>query len=238
MKKTSIAILVLMFTLACAFGPFAPAPTQTPAPTPTDTASPPPTPTPATPTLTFTLTPTLIGLKTATFTPQQSSTPEPSITAFKTVTLTASNTAPPPVKIDGFVSIAISLTEIYKAIGCEPSVVRITAQVADLNATAYVLLFVRFKSMKAERVGKWTKIDMIPLGAGTYIYDLSSDQIKDDAYFDSAWIEYQVVSTVKSGSELGRTDIFKERLKMLACDPNAAFFTDTPAATLTITATP
>lgn len=238
MKKLSIAFLALLFSLACAFEPLVSAPTQTPEPTPTDTASPLPTPSPVTPTLTFTSTPTLVGLKTATITPDQSSTPEATITAFKTVTLTASNTAPPPVKIDGFISITISLTEIFKSKGCEPSVVRITAQVIDTNATAFVMLFARFKSMKAERLGKWTKYDMTPLGAGTYIFDLSSDQIKDDAYFETAWIEYQVVSTVQSGTELGRTDIFKERLKMLACNPNATPVTEAPAATGTITATP
>ncbi|MCC6985399.1 MAG: hypothetical protein IT309_03145 [Anaerolineales bacterium] len=230
MKKLAFALLALTLSAACAFGPLVPVPTPTPAPTQTDTATPLPTPTPATPTLTFTFTPTLIGLKTPTFTPRFSLTPEASITAFTTFTLTASNTAPPPVKTEGFISITISLTDIYKAKGCEPSVARISAQVVDSTAAAYVLLFARFKSKTAERVGKWTKFDMIPLGAGTYIFDLSSDQIKDDAYFDAAWIEYQIVSTTQAGSEIGRTDIFKERLTMLACDPNA-----TPSP---VTATP
>lgn len=235
MKKLSFALLALALSAACSFGPFVPVPTLTPEPTLTETPTLPPTSTPVPPTLTFTSTPTLIGLKTPTFTPEFSSTPEATITAFATVTLTASNTAPPPVKTEGFISIAISLTEIYKAKGCEPSVVRVTAQVVDSNAAAYVLLFVRFKSMTAERVGKWTKLDMIPLGAGTFIYDLSSDQIKDDAYFETSWIEYQIVSTSKAGSEIGRTDIFKDRLKMLACDPNATPVTQTPAATTTPT---
>lgn len=232
MKKLFLALLALTLSAACAFGPLAPVPTPTPEPTQTDTATPLPTPTPVTPTLTFTFTPTLIGLKTPTFTPQVSSTPEATITAFTTPTLTASNTAPPPVGTEGFISIGISLTEIYKSLGCEPSVVRITAQAVDSTATVYVLLFARFKSMTAERVGKWTKYDMIPLGAGTFMYDLSSDQIKDDAYFESAWVEYQIVATTKAGSEIGRTGIFKERLKMLACDPSA-----TPTA-IPATATP
>jgi hypothetical protein len=121
--------------------------------------------------------------------------------------------------MEGFVSITISLTEIYKAKGCEPSVVRVTAQVANPADAVYVLLFARFKSLKAERTGKWTKFDMASVGGGTYIYDLSSDQMRDDAYFETSWIEYQVVSTTQSGSELGRTDIFKERLTMLECVP-------------------
>jgi hypothetical protein len=60
---------------------------------------------------------------------------------------------------------------------------------------------------------------MSSFGAGTYILDLSSDQMLEDAYFQTAWIEYQIVSTTKSGTEIGRTDIFKERLKMLECVP-------------------
>lgn len=235
MKKLNLALLALTLSAACSFGPLVQAPTPTPEPTQTDTPTLPPTLTPVTPTLTFTLTPTLIGLKTPTSTPQFSPTPEATITAFTTVTLTASNTAPPPVKTEGFISIAISLTEIYKAKGCEPSVVRVTAQVVDSTTASYVLLFTRFKSKTAERVGKWTKFDMIPLGAGTYIFDLSSEQIKDDAYFETAWIEYQIVSTSKAGSEIGRTDIFKERLTMLACDPNATPATETPAVTTTPT---
>ncbi len=228
MKKLFLALLALTLSAACSFGPLASVPTPTPEPTHTDTATPLPATTPVTPTLTFTFTPTLIGLKTPTFTPQFSSTPEATITAFTTPTLTASNTAPPPVSTEGFISIGISLTEFYKAAGCEPSVVRITAQAVDSNAAVYVLLFARFKSMTAERVGKWTKYDMISLGAGTFMYDLSSDQIKDDAYFETAWVEYQIVATTKAGSEIGRTGIFKERLKMLACDPNATPATTTP----------
>lgn len=228
-KKTILSILATTLSAACALGPFVPVPTQTPAPTQTETATLPPTPTPVLATLTFTPTPTLIGFRTATFTPAESTTPESTITAFTTVTLTASSTPLPPVKTEGFISINTSLTEIFKARGCEPSVVRFTAQVIDPTATEYVLLFVRFKSLKAERVGKWTKIDMIPIGAGTFIHDLSSDQIKDDAYFDSSWIEYQIVSTTKSGSENGRTDIFKERLKMLECDPTSITATNTTA---------
>jgi hypothetical protein len=228
-RKTIISILAMTLSAACALGPIVPVPTQTPAPTQTETATLPPTPTPVLATLTFTSTPTLIGFRTATFTPAESTTPESTITAFTTVTLTASSTPLPPVKIEGFVSINTSLSEIYKAKGCQPSVVRFTAQAVDPAATEYVLLFVRFKSMKAERVGKWTKIDMIPIGAGTFIHDLSSEQIKDDGYFESAWIEYQIVSTTKSGRENGRTDIFKERLKMLECDPKSITATNTAA---------
>ncbi|GMV32299.1 MAG: hypothetical protein DYG85_08455 [Chloroflexi bacterium CFX1] len=233
MKRTFLQFFLGIFLSSCSLGFIAPEPTQPPSATPTNTATPPPTPTPVLPTLTFTFTPTLIGFKTATFTPEFSATPEATQTAFVTVTLTASDTPQPPVKMEGFYYVTISLTEIYKAKGCEPSVVRITAQAANPADVAHVLLFARFKSLKAPRLGKWTKLDMISVGAGTHIYDLSSDHIREDAYFDAAWIEYQIVSTTQTGREIGRTDIFKERLKMLACDPNATPVDVTPTATPT-----
>lgn len=120
--------------------------------------------------------------------------------------------------MEGFHLVTTSLPEIYKAgKGCEPSVVRITAQVSDTLRVKYVLLFARFKSLTAERAGKWTSLPMIILNPGVYVFDLSSDQMYDDAYFENAWIEYQIVSTNQSGVEIGRTGIFKERLTMIAC---------------------
>lgn len=222
MRKILLLTLLLIFSLACSLGTFAPQPTATPAPTQTDTATPLPTPTPVTPTLTFTSTPTLIS-NTAIPTIETTSTELSTPTA--TQALSTPYTVMPPVNIKGFISITISLTEVFKAKGCEPSVVRITAQVVNPNDVSFVLLFSRFKSLKAERTGKWTTVQMIPLGAGTYIFDLSSALMKDDAYFENAWIEYQVVSTNQAGTELGRTDIFKERLKMVEC-----IFTATPTS--------
>lgn len=219
MKKILIPTVAFL-TLACVFGPFVAAPTQTPAPTPTETPSPTLTYTPITPTLTFTLTPTLIGIKTPTLTPEITDTPEVTATLFTPTLATLPNTVVPPVPMEGFHLVTVSLPEIFKAKkGCEPSVVRITAQVSDALRVKYVLLFVRFKSLKAEREGKWTSLPMTLLNPGVYIFDLSTDQMRDDSYFENAWIEYQIVSTTQSGVEIGRTDIFKERLKMLQCVP-------------------
>lgn len=217
MKKIT-PFLLSFFILACAFGPLVPVPTPTPVPTQTDTATPLPTPTPVTPTATFTLTPTLVGIKTISPTPEDTATPEITITPLALIT---PNTATATLQMDGFVFVTTSLTEFYKAKGCEPSVVRITAQVDTTMPVAYVLLFARFKSLKAERAAKWTSIPMETIGAGTYIHDLSSNEMREDAYFETSWIEYQIVSTTEAGRELGRTDIFKERLKMLACAPTA-----------------
>lgn len=217
MKKTTLLLLSLaIFSMSCVLGPLAPVPTHTPEPTQTETASPQPSPTPVLPTLTFTFTPTLIGIKTTTATPRDTPTLLPTDTP---IPLTSTETLPPPVMMEGFARVTISLTEIYKAKGCEPSLVRITAQVSNPIGVEHVLLFARFKSKKAARTGKWTSIPMTSFGAGTFIHDLSSNEIKDDAYFESSWIEYQIVSTDKNGREIGRTDIFKERLTMLECAP-------------------
>lgn len=215
--KTFIPLLLFsLFLSSCTWGPFAPAATQTPAPTQTDTATPAPTATPVLPTQTFTLTPTLVGIKTFTPTPENTATPEVTNTPFVIPTLADTPTLSIP-KMEGFASVSISSNEIYKALGCEPSRVHITAQVDNSSQVEYVLLFARFKSLKAERVAKWSTFQMDPIGAGTYVFDLSSDQMREDAYFTTSWIEYQIVSTTRSGREVGRTDIFKERLKMLEC---------------------
>jgi hypothetical protein len=217
MKKTIPYLLFALFTFACALNPLLPAVTPTPAPTQTDTATPLPTETPVLPTATFTLTPTLVGYKSPT--PSPAATDTPTITPTSTQIVIQPLFILPTVKMEGFVSVTTSLSEIYKAKGCEPSTVRVTAQLSSMTSVEYVLLFVRFKSLKAERASKWTNIPMTHFGGGTYVYDLSSNQMLEDAYFETSWIEYQIVSTNKVGKEIGRTDIFKERLKMLECVP-------------------
>lgn len=217
MKKIIPICLFILFSLACSLGSLAPAPTLTPEPTQPDTATPLPTATPVTPTLTFTPTPTLIGYKTAT--PTLAVTDTPPFIPTSTIAVVPTNTFQPSVKMEGFVSVTTSLTEIYKDKGCYPAVVRITAQVSSMVNVEHVLLFARFKSLKAERAAKWTTIEMDLIGAGTFIHDLSSSEMLEDAYFETSWIEYQIVSATEGGSEVGRTDIFKERLKMLECVP-------------------
>lgn len=218
--KKYFTFFSLFLTLACGFIPAAP--TSLPAPTHTTAATPQPTWTPAPPTSTFTLTPTLIGIRTPTFTPNVTETP--TISSVTPLALIPLNTATEIFNMTGFVFVNISTAEFYKNRECEPSFVKITAQ-ASLPDTAYVLLFTRFKSLTSERVSRWTKFDMQTIGAGTYIYDVYSDQMLEDAYFQNAWLEYQIVATNVSGKEIGRTDIFKQKVKMLTCVP-------TPASTL------
>ena len=219
MKKIIILpLLSLGMILACSVGSLSPvAEEPTAAFTATDTFTPPPTPTPVPPTSTFTPTPTLIGYKSPTPTFESSPTsPAASITPLAQIT---PNTLTPTVQMEGFLFVNVSLSEIYKAGECEPQTVRITAQVANINDTAFVSLFVRFKSLTAERASKWTRIYMDTIGAGTYLHDLTSAEMKEDAYFQTSWIEYQIVASTQAGKEIGRTDIFKEKIKMLACVP-------------------
>lgn len=224
MKKITLISLCFIMTLACSFGTFPLSPVDTPTPvfTPTDTLTPLPTSTPVPPTATFTSTPTLIGYKSPTPTPKDTNTPEISgVTPLSQIT---PDTLTPTVQMDGFVFVTVSQPEFYKGKICEPSTVRITAQAGDFVTVSHVLLFVRFKSLKAERASKWTQIPMETIGAGTYLHDLSSDEMIEDAYFQTAWVEYQIVATTDRGKEIGRTAIFKENLKMLECVP-------TPTAT-------
>ncbi|MDP1548066.1 MAG: hypothetical protein Q8L87_18805 [Anaerolineales bacterium] len=194
-----------------------PVSSPTPALTSTNTYTPVPTATPVTPTLTFTPTPTLSGVKPPTPTLEDTATPVVIVTPFDLIT---PNITPlPTIQMDGFISILASRDTFYKGTKCSPSSVRFTVQVSDPVNIKYVLLFARFKSLRAERASKWTSISMQTVGAGTFVHDLSSEQMLEDAFFQSAWVEYQLVGTTQSGKEAGRTDIFKERLTMLECIP-------------------
>ncbi len=216
-KKILPLLTLLVFSFACGVETFLPqAETPTPDPTQTETATPPPTPTPILPTATFTSTPTMIV---GTATPMRivEETFTPSAAAPTQETLEIPNTFAPPVEMNGVSMVNLSLTEFYKGKKCEPSVARIAAQVTD--SASHILLFVRFKSLTSNSVSKWTNIEMIPFGAGTYIVDLSSEDMLQDELYATAWIEYQIVLTNAKGKKIGGTDIFKERLKMLPCVP-------------------
>jgi hypothetical protein len=219
MKKISLLFLCAFLLSACTMEQLflLPVPTTTPILTATNTYTPLPTATPVTPTLTFTPTPTLSGVKLPTATFEDTATPEILVTPFALIT--PNTTSFPTVQMNGFVSILVSPDTFYKGTKCSPSSVRFTVQVTDPINTKYVLLFARFKSLRAERASKWTSIPMQTIGAGTFVHDLSSEQMLEDAFFQSAWLEYQLVGTTESGKEAARTDIFKERVTMLECVP-------------------
>lgn len=220
MKKIFPVLILTFLSLACSIEQVVllPLPTSTAAPTSTATYTPIPTATPVTPTQTFTSTPTLIGQKTPT--PEQS--PTATVTSIISVTplvMLDLDTPTPAPQMDGFVSVLVSRYEFFKGAKCEPSSVEFTVQAANPVKTKYVLLFARFKSMRAERYGKWTSIPMQAIGAGTYFYELHSSDILEEVYFQTAWVEYQFVATNQAGREVGRTDIFKEKLAMRECIP-------------------
>lgn len=216
-KKTFVILICAILSLACTVGGFSLnlGPTPTPSLTPTNTYTPIPTATPVTPTLTFTLTPTLVGIKSPTPTPEDTATPV--VSATPPIVFITPNTVTATVQMEGFISVRASVAEFYKGRKCDPSSVKFTAQVLDQNRTAYVLLFVRFRGINSGTPSEWVSFSMDTIGAGTYIRDLYSDEIKNDAFYMTAWIDYQFVATTSNATEIGRTPIFKEKLKMVPC---------------------
>lgn len=228
MKKIIPLLIAVLFSFSCSLGglSFNSAATATPRFTATKTYTPIPTATPVTPTVTFTTTPTLVGLKSPTPTQENTATPTVSLTPlFKIIT---PFTATATVQMEGFISVRASVTEFYKGRKCDPSSVKLTAQVLDQNQVAYVLLFVRFRGLTSGNASEWTSIPMETIGAGTYIHDLYSDEIKNDGFYATAWVEYQFVSTTSDSTQIGRTAVFKERLKMLECAATPTPGTATP----------
>jgi hypothetical protein len=119
----------------------------------------------------------------------------------------------------GFISVNVSEKEFYKSGECLPTIVKFTAQASDIGATAYVDLFVRFKSKQSDAASEWTRISMNTIGAGTFVHDLTAEEMKGGLTFRNPWIQYQFVATRANARELGRTDIFSERLSLLDCKP-------------------
>jgi hypothetical protein len=196
-------------------------PTPIPAPiftsTITNTPTEVPTITPTVPTPTFTVTPTLIGIKTKTFTPES--------TATVLIVKLAPSESPVPqateASINGFVRISRSSDVFYKQKACLPVSVTFTAQVSDPQKVAYVTLFVRFKSKLVDVASKWTSIamDKQTLGAGTFTHELIPTEMKAVDSFENAWVQYQLVATDFTSKQIAKTDVFTEKLALLNCVP-------------------
>jgi hypothetical protein len=229
MKKIYILLLCAVLLSSCSLltvvNPTA-APTREATGSPTAPHA--PTATPITPTLTFTATPPLVGQRTRTPTPTLDFTPT-QVTGTPLFLLTP-DTPTPSVEMKGFVAVNISEKEFYKGAKCQPASVKFSAQVADPANTAFVVLFVRFKSKQTGTTSEWTSITMQSIGAGTYTYDLISEVMKAVDLFENAWVQYQFVATNSNSREIGRTDIFSEKLTLLECET-----TPTPAPTPTAT---
>ena len=164
---------------------------------------------------TFTLTPTLIGEKTRTPTSDFTATSS----TFTPLPLFTPNTPTAPVAMVGFVTVFTSSPEFFKAGICEPTSVKFTAQVSNAAATAFVVLFVRFKSKQTGATSEWTSITIRTIGGGTYVHDLEADEMKAVDYFNDSWVQYQFVATDSKSREIGRTDIVTEGLSVLRCIP-------------------
>jgi hypothetical protein len=239
MKKISIFLICTILLSACSmtvneFLGITPTPTVPPPPTQTNIPTDTPIFTPTVPTPTFTLTPTLVGQKTKTSTPEFT----PTELILSPVPLTVLPSQTPVIfllqtPIPGFLKILVSDAEFYKRKECLPLSVKFTVQVDKPSNVAFVVLFVRFKSKVSGVTSKWTSIPMQSVGVGTYEYVLSASDMKAVDSFENAWVEYQIVSTDANIMQVGKTDIFSERLALLNCVPSP-----TPVASMTASVTP
>jgi hypothetical protein len=132
--------------------------------------------------------------------------------------------------MEGFLAVTVFGSEFYKTSQCQPGVIKFTAQVADPVNSPIVDLFVRFKSKREGTLGEWTRINMQPIGAGTFTHELLPQEIKGFEIFRNAWVQYQLVASTSSAREVGRTGIYKESLAMIEC-----VLTPTPSVTPTPT---
>ena len=189
-------------------------PTSTPTftPSPILTSTPTFTFTPTQPTPTFTSTPTLIGAKTATETIAPSLTITPGVPP----TQVPPDTPTPIPELNGFSSIQLSASEFYLK-GCEPKGVKFTVQAADAARTAYVVLFVRFKSTATGVTSEWNSITMENLGNGTFTHTLTPSEMKAVDIFENPWVQYQLVATNNSDQIIGRTQVFGGNLSLKEC---------------------
>jgi len=230
MKKTGIFLLCAFLFSSCSMtlDQVFLIPTQTPTPASTNTITPTdvPTFTATIATSTYTVTPTLSGQRTVTPTLDFT----PTVSSFTPLALFTPNTSTPPVEMKGFVNVFTSKTEFFKAGVCEPTSVKFTAQVANPEGTAFVVLFVRFKSKLTGATSAWTSITMQSLVAGTFVHDLTSGEMKAVDSFPNGWVQYQFVATDSNSHEIGRTGIVSESLTLLECHP-----TPTPFISLTPT---
>ena len=229
-KQSVLFIFVLVFLTGCSLGlpDFLVMPTGTATRTPTSvmTSTPTPSLTSTQPTSTYTLTPTLVGAKT----PTETGTPLPSVTAWTTPTVTTTFTLgprSPTPRMDGFTYIRLSGNHFYAG-GCEPSSVYFLAQAANAGRTAYVILFVRFKSTATDTTSIWTSIAMENLGAGTFAHTLTADEIDALEFFIDPWVQYQLVATDAGRRVIGRTGIFDESLALTTSCTPAPLVTATP----------
>jgi hypothetical protein len=222
MKKFFLLLSVVLLLSACSMTLneiLGRQPTPMPLPSATNTPTTLPTFTATVPSPTFTASPTMVGQKTGTATPI--STPTALVLTPQQVTALPTDTPVelvPQVDMTGFVTVSVSDEVFYKGKQCQPASAKFTAKVTDAGATSFVVLFVRFKSRQTGTTSEWTSIAMQQMNIpGMYEHELVPLEMKAVDGFENAWVQYQLVATDANSKQVGRTDIFDERLSLLNC---------------------
>lgn len=196
----------------------------TPTPVPQDTPTPQPTVT-LFPTsdlfATLTATPLTFTPTATSLVPNQTetSTPFPTPTLKPPSTLAGDSIFTPQNK--GFLTILLSGGFFYWNSGpCSPRTIKVTAYVADIIHTDYVLLFMRPREKSDTMLlGDWSSVQMLPGDNGTFTYEVGAINIRKYYWFIEAWVEYQLISYDKEGTELARSQVFDKTLSLVMCRP-------------------
>jgi hypothetical protein len=150
--------------------------------------------------------------------PAAASTPEvtQTSTSMPTATLSPSPTlteTPDPAKL--FSSVNLSAQVISP--GCEPKTVRFEVTPADPKVYSAVLFIRLHYKTAGDRTGWNDGFAMKPLN-GKFIYDLKASAIPDfNKYKDPvAWVQFQLVAIDKSGTIIGRSEVFTDKLTLSA----------------------
>ena len=199
-----------------AFGTAVPSPTSKPTLTPTVTVTSTSTVTP-----TITSSPTIVKIPTydynATSTPPAylyvSPTPFPGV---PTATPIASQT--PWSSGEGFEWVKISESKIYWGI-CKPNKLKVSAQVSEPEDVYSVVLFVRFRRLKAQIFTEWNKgTGMEPVGDdGLWAQTMYANSIEGHEAYRRGWVWFQLVATGEKNIEVGRTRIYMDTIQLEPC---------------------
>jgi hypothetical protein len=215
MKKIIFLTLTTVLILACGLPGTGPAPADE---TPTVTSTYTNTPVPTKPTPTFTPTPTLIAAATSPPTPTLSLTELAAFQVTPTPLEFKTRTPTPSTLPSGFTTVLVSETQLYYG-NCEPSTVTIRAQVIDSQRVTQVTIFTRLLNISNGNMTDWDKgVIMEEIGNGVFKVDLNANWLhKKQEYYPDAWVVYQLVATDKYSRELGRSQVYSDKLKISPC---------------------
>ena len=182
--------------------------------TPTMISTPSKTPTisPTPPTPTYTSTPTLAGTV-------------PGGDALPTLFLFP--TAAPAPKTAFFLepgslvsSLSVSSDILYWGYCDAPHFVDFDVKLLNTSRVRYVLLFMRLVDKEGRQSTAWGGgAIMRKVTGGQYTYRIRPENIAHYEEFKDAWIQYQVIVTTSSLSDLARTPVYREDLTLKWCRP-------------------